>query len=192
MTDEFIVTENEIITEVHNGIRVQTVYAPQRQYQAIYGTDAVRVDIMGDSGSGYRTVTIPNTELRPQWDRPVTADKAGCWLDGAMGWHNAYRVVDRAEEYGFVVPPEYTDELRRFRNSDHDELTDDEWLTVQEAISGQGELSDMATDYLQERAPAGYVFVWDMGELSLLEEWQACEDGCTEDVRCDQHTEEDA
>ena len=32
------------------------------------------------------------------------------------------------------------------------------------------ELSDKATDYLQSLAPEGYVFEWETGELSLVQE----------------------
>jgi hypothetical protein len=42
-----------------------------------------------------------------------------------------------------------------------------------EAIHGQGELSDQATEFLQERAPKGYEFVWDMGELILMTDEEA-------------------
>lgn len=115
----------------------------------------------------------------------ITAADAGCWLDGSQGWHNAYRVVDRAEGYGFTVPPEYATALYRYRTNGHGAHEDD-W----EAVNGQGELSDMATDYLQERAPEGFEFHWDAGELSLVESWQVCENGCTEDERCTDHESE--
>lgn len=93
----------------------------------------------------------------------ITPADAGCWLMGSVGWHNGYRVIDRACEYGFVVPAEYVSALDAYRND-----TDNE--DAHEAIMGQGGLSDMATDYLQSLAPAGYVFEWDMGELSLMRE----------------------
>ncbi|MFD4608259.1 hypothetical protein ACFWOT_09095 [Streptomyces sp. NPDC058440] len=99
----------------------------------------------------------------------ITPDMAGTWLDGHFGWHNAYRVVQTAETFGFTVPEEYRDAMDNYRvNGDRldFEMSDEQWL----AIYGQGELSDMATDFLQERAPEGYVFVWDMGELSLMTE----------------------
>lgn len=98
----------------------------------------------------------------------ITPADAGTWLEGCHGWHNAYRVIDRATDYGFVVPPEYADALADYRENG-DSVSDES----HEAICGQGELSDMATDYLQERAPEGYVFEWDMGELSLIQESEA-------------------
>lgn len=120
----------------------------------------------------------------------ITPDLAGTWLDGRRGWHNAYRVVDRAEEYGFVVPDEYADALRRYREEDYDGLTDDERYDVNGAIVDQGGLSDKATEYLDLRAPAGYEFHWDAGELSLVESWMRCASdggGCTEEQRCPEH-----
>lgn len=94
----------------------------------------------------------------------ITPDMAGTWLDGCHGWHNNYRVVDCAVEYGFIVPEDYREALETFRHSGGHIMSDD----VAEAIYGQGELSDMATDYLNEHAPEGYVFVWDAGEFSLM------------------------
>lgn len=96
----------------------------------------------------------------------ILPESAGRWLDGHQGWRNNYRVVDVATEYGFVIPEEYRDALDRYRNGSESE-------GIHEAICGQGELSDMATDYLNENAPDGYVFVWDMGELSLMTESDA-------------------
>lgn len=108
------------------------------------------------------TVTFPE----------ISIGMAGCWLDGHYGWHNAYRVVDKAREFGFVVPDEYMDAMENYW--DHGsgfsfEETDEQW----EAIHGQGGLSDMATDFLQERAPKEYQFVWDMGELILMTDEEA-------------------
>lgn len=117
------------------------------------------------------------------------------WLEGAQGWTNAYRVIDRAELYGFVVPDEYADALRRYRESDYDGLLIDQQGDVAEAITGRGELSDQATEFLDLRAPAGFEFHWDAGELSLALSWEICAaegNGCTEDERCEEHCEEEA
>ncbi|MFC8428570.1 hypothetical protein [Streptomyces sp. NPDC057253] len=97
----------------------------------------------------------------------ITPAMAGTWLDGHMGWHNAYRVVLRAEEYGFVVPEDYRDAMDAYRESGSSfsfAEKEEHW----DAINGQGELSDQATEYLQEHAPEGFSFVWDMGELILM------------------------
>lgn len=136
-----------------------------------------------EPGSG---VTIFKARIMP--------DDAGTWLEGAQGWRNPYRVVDRAELYGFVVPDEYADALRRYRESDLDGLTEDEIIDIGEAITGHGELSDKATEFLDLRAPAGFEFLWDAGELSLVESWVICAaegNGCTEDERCEDHREEE-
>lgn len=94
----------------------------------------------------------------------ITPDMAGCWLEGSQGWTNTYRVVDRAQEYGFEITEEEREALDSYsQDPDADELA---WETVE----GQGGLSDQATEYLQLLAPAGYVFVWDAGELSLVVE----------------------
>lgn len=118
----------------------------------------------------------------------ITPADAGTWLDGSQGWTNAYRVIERAEAYGFVVPEDDRAALDFYRSGGYPE-TDAE-ITMYEAISGQGGLSDQATDYLEERAPEGFTFLWDAGELSLVPEWAACAfagGGCTEDTRCPEH-----
>jgi hypothetical protein len=97
---------------------------------------------------------------------------SGCWLDGHFGWHNSYRVVLKAEEFGFIVPEEYRDAMDNYCTNGNSTLfieTDEQW----EAVHGQGGLSDQATDFLQERAPDGYQFVWDMGEFLLLTDEEA-------------------
>jgi hypothetical protein len=102
----------------------------------------------------------------------ISISMAGCWLDGHFGWHNSYRVVLKAEEFGFVVPEEYRDVMDNYctnGNSTFFNETDEQW----EAVHGQGELSDQATDFLQERAPEGYQFVWDMGEFLLMTDEEA-------------------
>lgn len=101
----------------------------------------------------------------------ITAADAGTWLDGHMGWHNHYRAIDRAVSYGMpysadddAIRDAYADEAESVTLADGEVLDQD---SVAEAILGQGELLDKATDYLQSLAPKGYAFIWDMGELSL-------------------------
>lgn len=117
--------------------------------------------------------------------RQITPDMAGTWLDGSQGWHNTYRAVERAREwgwkpsYGFASPKglaHYRRTITRackfyaagdtgaiFRTK-HEEMTYDD---VAEWFIGQGGLCDQATEYLDSIAPEGYVFDWDAGELSL-------------------------
>jgi hypothetical protein len=92
----------------------------------------------------------------------IHASDAGTWLDGAQGWHNTYRVIERAEEFGFeVFPPDRT-AIESYRDTHGEEYA--------ERIA---ELSEEATDYLNEHAPDGYVFAWNAGELILCEEDEA-------------------
>jgi hypothetical protein len=96
---------------------------------------------------------------------PVTAADAGCWLDGAMGWHNTCRVIDRAISYGWLCdePAELAslrDACDQYRASDGD--------AVAEAVRWAA--SD-ALDYLNTLAPAGYSFEWDDGL------WLVADDG---------------
>lgn len=92
----------------------------------------------------------------------ITVADAGCWLDGHFGWHNTYRVIEKAQAYGFVLPNGREDEdaIARYKAGDPD-------IDDAEAVM---EMSNEATDYLQSKAPEGYVFKWDMGELCLMED----------------------
>lgn len=90
----------------------------------------------------------------------ITGDQLGTWLDGSQGWHNAYRVVDLAVGYGFKVPEGYETALENYRSNRADD-------NEHEAIIGQGELSDMATEFLSDLIEGPFEFVWDCGELRL-------------------------
>jgi len=106
----------------------------------------------------------------------ITEADAGCWLDGSQGWHNAYRIVDRAEAYGFEVSADDRKVLDLYASDDQSatvklstgKVVDYELAT--ECVVGQRELADKAFEYLDERAPEGYAFVRDAGELSLVED----------------------
>jgi hypothetical protein len=94
----------------------------------------------------------------------ITAADAGCWLEGSQGWHNTYRVIDRAISYGWYASnPAELAEVQRLsqRAEDSDPDLDPEVLS---------DASEEATEYLQGIAPEGYVFEWDAGELCLLHE----------------------
>jgi hypothetical protein len=139
--------------------------------------------------------------------KQITLDQTGCWLDGNQGWNNNYRVVYRAQEWGFKIDSEDEMIVEAYRlDGDKpaifelllDKLGEDDWKpwkslsdayrefnggdnhslereaeklaeAAQEGVTGQGELCDKATEYLDSLAPDGYAFNWDMGELSLLE-----------------------
>lgn len=109
----------------------------------------------------------------------ISPDQAGCWLVGHMGWHNTYRVIERAEAFGMVITDDDTALTDWYREHGGDgdngpgltlpgtgEMLDA--LSAWEAVAGQGGLSDQATDYLNGLAPVGYVLEWDMGELCMI------------------------
>lgn len=112
--------------------------------------------------------------------------EAGCWLDGAAGWTNSYRIVDIATHYGMELDAEDTAIVEWYRNSgESDADASDETLDKLEAMTGQGGITDKATDYLMEQLPEGWTVRWDAGEMSVLEDWQDCAadgNGCQVDV----------
>ncbi|MER6605728.1 hypothetical protein ABT282_07385 [Streptomyces sp. NPDC000927] len=97
----------------------------------------------------------------------ITEADAGTWLDGAHGWTNGYRAVERAIELGWSIPEEYQEGWAAFQLNygDHDA-----WC---EANGDDGGFVDAATEYLQSIAPDGYVFRWDDG-LSLIRDYMDC------------------
>lgn len=114
----------------------------------------------------------------------IPVSQMGCWLDGSQGWHNSYRVIDRAEEWGMKV--ENADRIyvylwRQWRGSD---MPWDVSKSFEEEYD-TGHIDDLvsqATEYLDSLAPEGYAFHWDMGELSLL---CLCQIEGTEENVCD-------
>lgn len=181
-------------------VRTETIELPGRTYQLLADERGVLLTWWGMHDHTYHQHFIPTDDLRPPSDLPVIdpEDMVGCWLDGNQGWRNSYRVVDRATEYGFHIPHAYREALTWYRNSyggyvyGENTAVDDTAAGHWELINGQGELSDMATDYLQERCPPGYEMHWDAGELSLLESWNVCAgegNGCTDETRCADHEE---
>lgn len=101
--------------------------------------------------------------------------EAGTWLDGAHGWTNGYRVVDIATSHGWTLSAEDAAIVEWYRSSDAGEWgdTDDE-LNDMESMTGQGGISDQATDYLSDQLPDGWVTRWDAGEFSVLRDWEDC------------------
>lgn len=108
--------------------------------------------------------------------------QAGTWLDGAHGWTNSYRVVDRAVEWGWDLGKSHGHDVKEaerivaaYRDSVN---TDDEGEMMIE-------ISNDATDYLSSIAPWGYDFAWDAGELSLTETEMAADEVHELDRTCD-------
>ncbi|MFF8629707.1 hypothetical protein [Streptomyces werraensis] len=98
--------------------------------------------------------------------------ESGVWLDGRFGWHNAYRVVLKAKEWGFEVPAEDQWVMDEYCQNG-DSLLWEETEEMAETVNGQGGLADQATEFLQYHAPDGYQFIWDMGELTLMTDLEA-------------------
>lgn len=96
---------------------------------------------------------------------PITADMAGCWLDGTLGWHNTYRIIDLATGWGWLGPvePEWAGWEKVVERYRADEGTDDD----HEAMISQGGLADQAFDYLDGLTVSCH-FERDMGELTLF------------------------
>lgn len=95
-------------------------------------------------------------------DKAFNYTHVGCYLDGAMGWHNTYRVIDMAAEHGMTL-----DELDREAIGEYEFRRDICDATVFDIVS---ELADKATDYLQSITEPGLIWLWDMGELCLVED----------------------
>lgn len=99
----------------------------------------------------------------------ITPADAGCWLDGAMGWHNTYRVAERAFAFGWLA-----DKPEDKASAD---ATIEAFKAYRDGEGGDGDVVDVmheisldATDYLQSLAPDGYSFEWDAGEFCLVSE----------------------
>lgn len=119
----------------------------------------------GHDGDG-RCLTLRGGRLVTTGDTvpAITPADAGCWLDGAQGWHNTYRVVYRAEAYGMTL----TDDDRLVLDAYQDRaaavaLASGEALNYGSIAAWAESMADSATDHLQSLAPEGYVFDWDDG-----------------------------
>jgi hypothetical protein len=103
----------------------------------------------------------------------ITANMAGCWLDGNQGWHNNHRIVALAMGWGWKGPENWEgwqDEVERYAVSGGND--------EDESVIGQGGLADQAFKFLDGITESCH-FERDMGELSLLR----CQD--LEDGACD-------
>lgn len=109
--------------------------------------------------------------------RTIPPDMAGTWLDGAMGWRNTYRVIHRAQEWGFRISREDSTAIRLYATGDvektarlYTRTAQPVIVTYDRAAEWVAEICQDATEHLESRAPEGYRFVWDAGELALLPE----------------------
>lgn len=103
--------------------------------------------------------------------RFTTAD-TGCYLDGALGWHNTYRIVDLAESEGWHVSPNdrlYVDAYRAAADSMTSPETGDE-ISRSEIADAVYEIATEAFDYLNTLCEPGVSFEWIDGGLDLLDD----------------------
>ncbi|MEV8022466.1 hypothetical protein AB0O76_40475 [Streptomyces sp. NPDC086554] len=101
----------------------------------------------------------------------IGIEAAGCWLDGHFGWTNVGRVVEIAMGYGYK--PDHPDIHGLLKAFYANALADsDAW--------DMDDFADEATDYLSDRAPDGFAFHWECGELFMWSEHEIdVATGCT-------------
>lgn len=107
--------------------------------------------------------------------KTITASMAGCWLDEVHGQQrNNLRCFDLALEFGWV-PEDGFPMASRIRDAYEDgqdyimDVTEGK-IDINTAMTGQGELVDQATAYLNDHAPEGYEVIWFEGNLFLQNE----------------------
>ncbi len=100
----------------------------------------------------------------------ITEADAGTWLDGHWGWHNTYRVVEKAQAYGFKPTVADRKVIRAYEAEEASVVVAGRTLDRGDIGEWAMEVSNDATDFLQSKAPEGYYFEWDSGELSLIKE----------------------
>lgn len=101
--------------------------------------------------------------------------EAGCWLDGAAGWTNSYRIVDIATHHGMKLDAEDAAVVEWYRETGNSDADDsDETLDKLEAMTGQGGITDKAVEYIGEQLPEGWVLNVEMGEYIVMMDWVEC------------------
>lgn len=112
--------------------------------------------------------------------------EAGCWLEGAQGWTNSYRIVDIAVGHGMELNVDDAAIVEWYRKSgDSDSSASDDELDKLEAMTGQRGITDKAIEYMNEQLPEGWVLNTEMGEYTVLEDWVECSaegNGCDVDT----------
>lgn len=99
-----------------------------------------------------------------------TRADVGCYLDGAMGWHNTYRVIELAQSHGYAL----SDADARYVSAYRDGLLamispqSGDAIGLPEIADAVREIADDATEYLYTITEPGLVWDWDAGELCLL------------------------
>lgn len=100
--------------------------------------------------------------------------ETGCWLDGAAGWTNSYRVVDIATHHGMTLDADDQAVVDWYREGGESEGASDAELDKLEGMTGQGGITDRAIEYLEERLPEGWTLCVDMGEYIVTRVELAC------------------
>lgn len=124
--------------------------------------------------------------------RRITADMAGCWVDGARGWGAHVRMLEIALAHGWrpdiygSFPKKHSKKplayaravIRAYsgRGWNDAPTVRDPWGDIislddaHAAIVDQGGLLDEAEEHLNERAPKDHAFGWFDGDFML---WSA-------------------
>lgn len=103
---------------------------------------------------------------------PFQEDEAGCLIDEVRGLKDCnLAVIDMAIARGWTPEDGFprTSRIRDAYEDDEDYILDVEEgrIDIVDAIQGQDEIVDKATDYLNSIAPEGYIVYWRDGNLFL-------------------------
>jgi hypothetical protein len=109
----------------------------------------------------------------------ISADAAGCWIDGSRSQGDAdSRAIYLAIDYGWR-PVEGLPFVTRVAEIRENNDPDDYILDVIEGkipvAERATELVERAVTYLDECCPDGYHFIWEAGELSMVSELESLE-----------------
>lgn len=113
---------------------------------------------------------LPKPPVTPE---RVTADRAGCWADGAnWGWRLSRRAVEIAIAAGWPVSEDDRAWLDKFDHADANDCWDEQAGDASEAVT---EMADDAVDWLTDNvAPLGYSFEFFDGDLMLWSDAASC------------------
>lgn len=108
-------------------------------------------------------------------DYVFTSAHIGCYLDGSMGWHNTYRVIDLAVEHGWELNSRDKRVVDSYRawgpltalHLPAEETFDARTLDADDIAEWVHEVSEDATIFLDSITEPGCHWEWDMGELCL-------------------------
>lgn len=126
---------------------------------------------------GYRDENETTTETLP----------VGCIFDGAMGWHNTYRIVDLAIAYGMDKDANYgwsendAKIMAAYEASATECVLDDAEVLDEEGIHDTAQhWCEKAETYLQQFVPRFHYLTWDDGLYVYREDCET--EGCDNDM----------